>query len=137
MKALRLCSCASLLGVLLITWGCSGAAYVVKGTEQISKEVVIKDCAAVPYTAAVFKDDTLTWKVDPADTNTYTVTFTGAKPVSVTPFTVRSTVPAAQPIKRDFGCIVSWGRCYYNYTLTKGQDACPDPGVHIIPGPTS
>ncbi|MFY9558867.1 MAG: hypothetical protein WAQ52_01415 [Terriglobales bacterium] len=134
MRALRLCSCASLLGVLLITGGCSGA-YVPKGNEQITKEVVIKDCTAVPYTATVFKDDTLTWKVDPADTNTYTVTFPGAKPVPAASFPVKSTVPAPQPIKRSLACMASWNYCYYNYTLTKGQDPCPDPGVHIIPGP--
>jgi hypothetical protein len=135
MKALRLCSCASLLGLLLITGGCSGTAYVAKGSEQITKEVVIKDCTATPYTAAVFKDDTLTWKVDSADTNTYTVTFPDATPVSTASFTVRSTVPAPQAVKRSWGCALSWAHCYYSYTLTKGQQACQDPGVHIIPGP--
>src|SRR5712664_2108329 len=134
MKALRLCTCASLLGVLLITWGCSGAAYVAKGNEQITKEVVIKDCTAVPYTATVFKDDTLTWKVDLADTNAYTVTFPEATPGSTASFTVRSTVPVPKTVKRSMACALSWGHCYYSYTLTKGKEACPDPGVHIIPG---
>lgn len=135
MKALRLCSCASLLGLLLITGGCSGTAYVAKGSEQITKEVVIKDCTATPYTAAVFENDILTWKVDPAHANNYTVTFPGARPVPSASFPVTSTVPSPQATKRDFGCLLSWRRCYYTYTLTKGQQACPDPGVHIIPGP--
>jgi len=135
MKALSLCSCAFLLGLLLITGGCSRAAYVPKGSEQITKEVVINNCTVTPYTAAVFEKDTLTWKVDPADTNTYTVTFPGAKPVPAASFPVKSTLPAPQPIKRSLACMVSWDHCYYSYTLTKGQDPCPDPGVHIIPGP--
>jgi hypothetical protein len=136
MRALRLCICASLLGVLLITGGCSSNnAFVLKGNEQITKEVVINNCTITPYTAAVFDKDILTWKVDPADTNIYTVTFAGATPVSAASFTVRSTVPTPQAIKRGFGCMLSWQRCYYTYAVTKGQEACPDPGVHIIPGP--
>jgi hypothetical protein len=124
------------LGVLLITMGCSSDnTLAAKGNEQITKEVVIKDCTAAPYTAAVFKDDILTWKIDPADTNVYTVTFAGAKPVSPVSFTVKSTVPSPQAIQRTSGCILTWQHCYYSYTLTQGKQLCPDPGVHIIPGP--
>jgi len=137
MKALRFCICLLLLSATFIIASCGGGSQklISKGSEQISLEVKINDCKVDPYVAAVYKTSILTWKVDSTDTGTYAMTFSGRKPVANASFQAHSTAPSTQAVKRDLTCWASWDHCYYDYTLTKNGVACPDPGVHIIPGP--
>ena len=127
--------CLLVLSGAMLTLSCGGGSsnkgYISKGNEQISTSVVINNCAATPDTAAVFITDTLTFSS--SDGNTYTLSFKGSPPVPNGTFPV-SQNPASQHVHRSLGCWFSWSNCYYAYTLQKNGSACPDPGVHIIPG---
>jgi len=136
MRAFRICGCSLLAGVLLGMAGCGNSSYVKKGAEVKTNVVKISNCKADPDTAQVPKNKMLTWKIDPPDGHTYSINFSKSKPVS------SSTVPTGQDQKvtGDGWCTVggwlisSW--CEYPYNLI--QDAsktCPDPGVHVVPGP--
>ena len=132
MTTLKNLSCLVLSGSILVSAGCGGGRkpYVQKGVEQIGKTVVLNNCTANPDTAAVFTTDTLTWS---SPDGTYTVKFNSTAPVANGSFQVGST-PVSQHVQRTFGCWLSWDNCYYGYSLSKNNVACPDPGVHIIPG---
>jgi len=133
MTTLKSFSCLMLSGTMVVSAGCGGGKkpYVQKGTEQISKTIVVNNCTANPDTAAVFATDTLTWTS--TDGSTYTVTFNATAPVANASFPVSST-PASQHVHRTFGCWLNWNNCYYGYSLSRNNVPCPDPGVHIIPG---
>jgi hypothetical protein len=125
--------CLLVLSGAAVTLNCGAGSkgYVSKGSEQITTSVVINNCTATPDTAAVFLSTNLSFSS--SDGNTYQLAFKGSPPVPNGTFSF-SANPTSQHVQRSLGCWVSWGNCYYPYTLTKNQVLCPDPGVHIIPG---
>jgi len=136
MRAFRICSCLLLAGLLLGIPGCASSTYVKKGPEVKTNVVKISNCKADPDTVQVPKDQMLTWKIEPPDGHTYSISFPKRKPVS------SSTVPPGQDQKvtGDGWCtaggwlISTW--CEYPYNLIQDSSTiCHDPGVHVVPGP--
>ncbi len=137
MRALRIGSPCLLLIPLLVSFGCGNSAYVQKGAEIYTNTVKISNCKAVPDTALVHKGDTLTWKIDPPESHTYSVNFRKGKPFS------SATIPPGQGqnVTGDLWCNtlggISPGLCKYGYDLIQDPDPqnngtkCPDPGVHV------
>jgi hypothetical protein len=125
--------CLLVLSGATLTLSCGGGSqpYTAKGSEQITTSVVINNCTAAPDTAAVFLSTNLSFSS--SDGNNYQLVFKGSPPVPNGSFSVTAN-PTSQHVQRSYGCWFSWSNCYYQYTLTKNQVACPDPGVHIIPG---
>jgi hypothetical protein len=136
MRTSRRGGCWLLLVLLLSILGCGGSTYVKKGPETKSNTVKISNCNATPDWVQVAKNDTLTWNIDPPDGHTYSINFPGSTPVS------SPTVPpgTSQKVTGDLLCsTLGWikgGLCEYQYNLIQdGTKTCPDPGVHVIPGP--
>lgn len=136
MRAFRICSCLLLAGLLLGIPGCASSTYVKKGSEVKTNVVKISNCKADPDTARVAKNDTLTWTIDPPEAHTYSIQFPKSSPVS------SSTIPPGQgqKVNGDFWCNTFGGPnsslCVYGYNLIQdGSKTCPDPGVHVVPGP--
>jgi PBP1b-binding outer membrane lipoprotein LpoB len=121
------------VGLPLLLSGCS-AKYTMKGPEKEAKEVTINNCQADPDTIRVHKDADFDWGVPQTDSHTYTVTFKGRTPISVSSVTVSATQKDnPHKAKGDLLCSVL-GSCKFPYTLTQGNGTtCPDPGVHVIP----
>lgn len=132
MRGFRICVYLLLVVPLLDIVGCGGPAYVMKGPEVETNLVTVSNCKAVPDTALVSKEDTLTWIKDQNDPHTYSIKFRKRKPVSL------DTVPTGQgqKVNGDFAC--NWGGwadknwCLYAYDLIQdGVTRCKDPGVHV------
>ncbi|MGA8618626.1 MAG: hypothetical protein WB660_08940 [Candidatus Sulfotelmatobacter sp.] len=137
MRVFRICGCLLLLVPLIGILGCGGSSYVRKGPETKTNMVKISNCKADPDTVLVPKNDTLTWTIDPPDGHSYSIKFPKSAPVS------SSTVPTGQgqKINGDFWCNtfggISTSLCVYPYNLVQDDTKiiCPDPGVHVVPGP--
>lgn len=132
--------CSPLLmtsAMFLIACGGSTTRYQPKHPEIKSDTVTITKCDANPDMVDVYDGQTLTWKVNDADT--YTITFSGSSPVPINVSQASSSSPDAQTIHKTWGCRyggwLSDNYCKYDYSLKNGTSTvCPDPGIHIIPG---
>jgi hypothetical protein len=137
----RICA-LFLASPLAFTIACGGGArhYTQKHPEIHADSVTINNCDANPDTVDVYDGQTLTWTVDPTDSNTYTIAFGDSRPVSPKSSDASHASPDAQKIQKDSWCkYAGWvheGYCKYDYTLSKkgSSTPCPDPGIHIIPG---
>jgi hypothetical protein len=142
MRIFKLC-CLLLVSPVMLTIACGGGAtrYTAKHPEIHADTVTINNCDANPDTVDVYGGQTLTWTAPSTDSNTYIIAFGDSRPISPKSITASNSSPNAQNIQKDSWCkYLGWasgGYCKYDYTLTKkgSSTPCPDPGVHIVPGP--
>jgi hypothetical protein len=104
--------------------------------------VVIKDCAATPDLVRVKNKTNVHWEVDKNDKATYIITFSGGPPIQGSvPVVSASLQDNAHTVKGGMGCSSIFPSLCgtYPYKLTRvmpdASKTCPDPGVHVVPGP--
>jgi hypothetical protein len=134
----RIWRCLFLLAPLLGIAGCTNnrTPYPYKGTEVKQDHVTIDNCVATPDLVAIPEHGAIHWEVARNDKETYSVVFT-TKNVIHEPSPVVSYLSHDKIHTVSNGCTSTapQGACdKFPYLLVRSSgDACPDPGVHVVP----